>query len=334
MSEMESISSSPVTDSSSSASTEAASTPQDTQTSSAVDSSPQGTSGLSEASATPTEPAPPAYQPNFKYKAAGKEYELEEEYRPYVKSAEDEKRIKRLMEQAKGLEPVRAERDEFRTKADTYGTELEQFHSGLKAINEQRSKGEYRGALAGLGLSREEILMAAKQQMEFDALPQHAKDSYYQNQEYLRQNQHLTQYNEQVTSQVAQLATLVRKTELSETLSSPEVSDFQSWYDSLNGKNAFRQRVIETGKLQHQAYGKDLSAEEAVQLVMGEFKSFRGQVAAQQQAAPQMGGSAAPQAPRDVPVIPSAKGASQSAATKGVTSIDDLKRIRMDKYGF
>lgn len=262
------------------------------------------------------------YQPNFKYKAAGQEYELEEEYRPYVKTADDEKRIKRLMEQAKALDPIRTERDSFRGKADSYENELKTFHKGLDTIKEMRSKGDVRSALMTLGLTPQEILMAAKQELDFDALPQQAKDNYYQSQESQRQAQHLAQQNQHYASQMAVLATTVRKTELSSALAQPEVNDFKSWFDGLHGDNAFRSRVINTGKLYAELHGQDISAEDAIRIVTEEFKAFRSLQAPQMSQMTQQ----SPMAPKQVPVIPSAKGASQSAPQTAIRSIKDLDR--------
>lgn len=302
---------------------------------------PETTSSAPEVTSTPgtsTEAsggeinAQPAYQPNFKYKAAGKEYELEEEYRPYVKSADDEKRIKRLMEQAKAFEHVHGERETYKTKATAAEQELGQFQQGLQAINEHRSKKEMYKAMQGLGLSNDEILIAAKQLLDFDALPQEQQNMYHQSQEAQRQAQYLSQVNQSYASQMQALQTTVLRNELSQTLARPEIQDIQTKFDAVNGEGAFQQEVINAGKSHHAMYQQDLSATQAIESVARKFRPFLTQAQAQAAQIPGLQASGY-QAPRDVPVIPSVKGAAQSAAEKGISSIDDMKRARKELFG-
>lgn len=276
-------------------------------------------------SATPA----PAYTPNFKFKAAGQEYELDEEYRGYVKTPEDEKRIKRLMEQAKALDSVRNERETYKSKASEVEKELGYYNNGLAQIKELRSKGDVRKALEMLGLSKDEVYKAAKQFLDFDALPQTAQDIYYQSQESERQRQMLESQNSSYISQMQALQVSVRRTELSQAMSNPEVKDIQTKFDAQFGEGAFQQEVINAGQSHHALTQQDLTANDAVNSVVRKLKPFmQMNQPAQVQVEAQVTG------PKEVPVIPSAKGAAQSSASKGITSLDDLMKVRKEKYGY
>ncbi|MBX3017988.1 MAG: hypothetical protein KF767_08870 [Bdellovibrionaceae bacterium] len=292
------------------------------ETSSAAETSAPEVSG--DPGAVTPAPETPAYTPNWKFKAAGQEHEIDEEYRSYIKSAEDEKRLKRLFEQAKGLDPVRAERDKYREESGVYRNELGQYETQFSKIKALRSQGQMMKALRGLGLTPEEIYVAAKQQMDFDSLPQQAQDIYHQNQEAERQAQHLASQNESYANQMAALQVSVKRTELSQALANPEIKDIASRFDAVNGEGAFYAQVVQEGKAQFALNQQDISAFEAVNAVVSRFRPFLTQAAP---AAPAQMQPAVPQAPKEVPVIPSAKGASQVAGGSRIKSLADMKKF-------
>jgi len=265
----------------------------------------------------------PQYTPNFKFKAAGKEYELDDEYRGYVKTPDDEKRIKRLFEQAKAFEHVHNDREKLKGESSKYKGELDIYNKAIEQVNQFRAKGDFRRALDVIGFGKDDVIKAAKQILDFDALPQQAQDSYYQAVEAERQAQSLYEQNQAYANQMAALSTSMKKIELSNALSNPEISEIKSRYDEVNGPGAFERAVINVGESHFALKQQDISAADAVEMVVKNIRPFMSQQAPKP-----------PMAPREVPVIPAVKGAASASAEKGISSIDDLKRVRKEKFGF
>ena len=122
-------------------------TSQETQTASAA---PETSTSQSSTSSTASEgmessannsqaPAVPTYQPNYKFKAYEKEYELDELYRPLIKDADTEAKIKALHSKAYALDPMkeklegtRKEFDGFKSTVEPKVRAFEQFNKILE----------------------------------------------------------------------------------------------------------------------------------------------------------------------------------------------------------
>src|SRR5574338_786965 len=66
---------------------------------------------IKDAQPKPSAPVPPAFTPNYKYRAALQEKEIEEFWRPLIKDAESEKRVKDALTRLDGFDLVKSSRD-------------------------------------------------------------------------------------------------------------------------------------------------------------------------------------------------------------------------------
>lgn len=273
-----------------------------------------------ESSQAPSEPAP--YQPNYKFKANDEEHEIDEEYRAYIKSAEDEKRIKRMFEQFKGVDKLKETWKSTSKEAREYRQKVENYENSISAFNKLVQSGKEFEAFKLLGVSDKMLYQAAKQAMEFDELPQQARDIYNQSQEQTRLAQQIFQQNQFYQEQMAEMRTNSRRAELDQTLAHPEIKDVVSRYDAIHGDGSFKQDVIAEAQAEYlrtqqtSGQGVDLTAADAVNRVLRKIKPFMS--------APQP----QPINNREVPVIPSTSSGSRSSVSSGpqIRSIKDLEK--------
>lgn len=270
----------------------------------------------------------PSWEPNYKFKANGQEFEIDEEYRSYIKSQDDEKRIKRMFEQFKGVDSLKERWKQAETQAKEYQSRYENYEQSLGAITQLAQKGDVMKALQYLGFSDEMILQAAKQALDFRDLPDQAKQIHTQAQQQERFAQEMFMRNQAIEQQLYQAKAQMRAAELESTLSSADIRDFQSRFDTAHGPGSFRQEVINEAQAEYlrtqaqTGQGVDISAKEAVERVLRKLKPF---LASQQQ----------PNAPvSDAPVIPTTKAGSTSPVAKSFKSLEEIQNYRKQKYGY
>lgn len=271
------------------------------------------------------QPAPEQqYQPNWKYKANGDEYEIDEEYRGYVKGPEDEKRIKRLFEQFKGVDKLKNEYQTTKQRAQEYEGKYNNYEQSIQAINRLVATGQEKKALEILGFKPQQIYKAAQEFLEFDELPQQAKaqHAYAKEQEALAAQ--FYQEKQQLEQERLSLRTEKLQNDLQRTLAQPEITQISKMYDQAKGEGEFFKAVRQAGQMLARVNGQDPTAAEAVEYVAGNLRPFVQQ-AQQFQAQPQAQAAPGPQAPKPVPVIPATSG-NMTPVKKRVTSIDDIEK--------
>jgi hypothetical protein len=281
-----------------------------------VEAAPEQASAPAEAQSEVTAaPEAPAYQPSWKYKANDQELELPEEYRSYIKTQEDEKRIKRLFEQVGGVEKLKG-------SYTTTKTELDSYKKGIEAVNKMVQTGDFMKAFQVLGWDKKMAYQAAKQFLDFDELPQQQQQVHNQAWEMERYNQTLHENYQALQEQLQAQAAQIKSQELQGVLSSPDVKNVSEKFDQQYGQGTFRRRVIEFAHAESLRRGQDITAQEAIESVLGFIKPFQAQV--QPQASE----------PKELPVIPATKGTGASAPVKTFKSLDDLAKYRKEKYGY
>lgn len=293
-----------------------------TETASTSSSNPVAASSESTGSTSQTvtdgTATPPAWAPNFKYKALDKEHEIEEEYRSYIKSADDEKKIKRLFEQKAGVEHLKTERNTFREELQTTKQKVESYDGSFAKFNELTSKGEFKKAFEVFNVPKEVLLKAAKQVIEFDELPQQQQQMHNQMQEQERHNAMLSEERNQVLSQMNQFKTQLLQSELQTVLGRPDVKAVSQKYDEANGPGSFFELVKSRGQQAAKFSGTDPTASQVVDELLKQYKPFLSQSAPQPQAPVQ----------KDLPVIPATgSGNSQSPGERKPQSFAEMRKI-------
>lgn len=277
----------------------------------------------------PAAALPPSFQPNWKFKAFGKEREIEEFWRPLIKDADSEKRVKDIFTQAYAFEDMKAKQDSTSKEFQGLLGEYQALDKDVKRVMTFRNNRDFDNFFRSLRISDQEIFDYVQQKLNHLENPQARQMSEMQAQE--RQKQYdLQMENETLQSQYQQQAVQARSMQLDMILSRPDVAKAASLFDERQGQiGAFRQLVIDTAGSHYYATGgdnggKDLSAEEAIQMVMQRWGKFldssqAGSMTSQPIAAP-------PQA-QPKPVIPAVQGKGTSPIKKAPKNLDDLRQL-------
>jgi hypothetical protein len=267
----------------------------------------------------------PTYTPNYKFKAADKEYEFDEVLRGVVKNEAQEKKLRELYEKGYGIDQVKSERDKHRTSFKELETQHTVLNRGLDTLSTMLEKGDFHGFFNALQIPEQQVLQYALSRVQYRELPPEQRqqlDSQYESQQRL---QYLEQANEELQSGYQQQLVQHRANELDSYLGRPDVNQVASVFDARVGTpGAFRDEVIRRGQYYASLPdGQDVPVERAVREVLG----LVGPVAPQGEQAESMEATQAPFMQNQKPVIPNIKGRGTSPAKKVVRSIDDLRKL-------
>jgi hypothetical protein len=275
------------------------------------------------APATPDAVAPvaPAYQPNFKYTIKGQEKEIEEMFRPLIKDAESEKKLKELFEKAEGIDFVKEDRKAIKTEYEGFKQQIMPYMQEYHKFTTMRDKGNLGAAFQVAGITDEQIFQYALQKLEMSQNPHQA--SLYQNHteaslrelELEARLQHF-----ETTAQQMQVQAFAQ--DLDRTLQ--QHSDIVSQVEQRIGKNgAFKEEVIQYGTFEHQR-GNNLTVAQAVDAIVNKYKPFITTSAAP------FNNPQAPQAPahKAPSTIPNTGSSNVSVIKAMPKSLDDLRKLR------
>jgi hypothetical protein len=281
----------------------------------------QGASGA-EKPVVPAAQAPqaPSYQPNWKFRVAQKEYEIDEFLRGAIKDADTEKKVKELYEKAYGLDLVKPRFHETREKYQT-------LESSVKAVMSAKDK-DLDKFFKLVDLPEEKLLKYVWDKLQYQQLPDEQRQLIEAQRTERERAETLEQKYQQAQEFIAQQAVQARTVELRSVLTRPEIQSVASAFDARVGQpGAFEAEVVARGKLAYYTTGKDIPAEQAVQEVLSILGHQQAQ-APQAQATPaQPQQQQAPQVREKPPVIPAVSGRTTSPAFKAPESIEDLKRL-------
>lgn len=278
---------------------------------------------------TPTEgltPAvvPPAYSPDFKYKANNQVRELDKRLHSIIKDKETEEWVKDLVSRADGLDAVKSDREQFRNQYSNLATEANKVLSEVDRDNYGKAlellgvdTKDMQRVMAGLGFSKRDILEYA---VRLANLTPEQEQSYSRERELELRGREQQSYVQRVEQRLQEADQRFKELELKQTLSLPEYASIATAFDQSNGQNAFWNQVCERGDYYFQK-GVDKSVAEVVAEVARVLKPYA--TVAQPSASPQ-----APQPVKSsagVPVIPTTGSGSASPARKMPTNVKALK---------
>lgn len=267
-----------------------------------------------------------AYQPNFKFKVLDKEQEIDEWLKPVIKDAETEKKVRDLYERAFGLEHVKSDRQRLREQNQFQQNDIARHSQVVNNVNQMLANKDYDSLFSNvLKIPEDDILRQAQKILQLREMPpeqrqaiEHARQVNQRAYELENQNQQLMQTNEHV-------AVTARTQELDWTLQRPEFSQVAQAYDArLGQQGAFRNAMIERGKYNALALGRDITPEQAANEVLQFIGGRQNLIPAQNTQT--FGNGAAQVVPERKPVITNIQGRGTSPAKKMVRSIDDLKK--------
>jgi len=266
----------------------------------------------------------PAYQPNFKFKAFDKEYEVDELYRGLMKDPETEDKIKKLHSKAYAMEVMKEKLEGTRKDHETFKTTIQPKLQSFEYFNNLVANKDWDTFFKKLGVPDEEMYAFVEKKL---ALAQASPD---QKAEYMRQQQMREQHyaREQQFNELQnvyqQQAVQTRTIQLDMLMNRPDVAKYAtSWDEKMGTVGAFRQLVIDEASAAFYQTQRDLTPEEAINAVIQKFGKV---VVSQNPTMPSMS-QQQPQAMTPPPVIPVISGKGTSPVKKVPKSLDDLKKL-------
>lgn len=278
-------------------------------------------------------PVVPAYTPNFKYKAALQEKELDPFWHPLVKDPDSEKKVKEVFTRAEAFDYMKeklTKRDgDYESLRNDYETQARVVDKVMKA----KQAGDHETVFRNLGYTDHDIIQWAAKRVDYlqsmNNLPPEQRAMIERQQQAAQQNSIYQEQMEQMQSQLQSQAAQATQVRLEMSLLKPEIaSAVQFWDQKMGQDGAFYNMVVEEG--QKAAFLEDtiLSPEQAIARVMQKFGKFidvNGNVSQAQPTSPM--NQTMPQALSQKPVIPTMQGSSKAPIRKQVKTLDDIKKL-------
>lgn len=260
---------------------------------------------------------PSPYQPNYKIKAWGKEYEIDDWARPYIKDQDTEKKAKEFFEKAYGLDEIKPRYQSLKEQHEFLSEEANQLKYAVETVGQYAREKKFDKFFDTLNIPKRDILEYALELVGRENMTPEQKIQWEKSQQSDAQAEYVRQQSEQLRQSQLQFEVQRRSFELDNALRNQDVLPVMDAFNQAAGdSNAFRNYVIKIG-LSASAQGHDMPVAEAVEEAM---KTLRF-------ANPSLGSR--PQsnvvAPNSKPVIPNIQGRGTSPVKKAPRSLQDLK---------
>jgi transposase-like protein len=277
-----------------------------------------------DAEGNPVAPAPAAFEPNFKYKAALEEKELDPFFHSLIKDADSEKKVKDVFTRADAFDFMKSKKEERDEQYESLSNDYLHVTDTVKNVEDALQRKDLTSVFRQLGVETNAVFQWAQQQIARMEMDPAQRQQLEQQEQVQLQNQNLEQQVSQLQTQYQQQATQARVVQLDVELSRPEIAQFAQKWDSHGGEGAFKQLVIEEAKKVFYDTKQDLSARQAVEYAMSRFGKLlnAGETVTQPLTA-----GASMQAQQAKPVIPNVTGKATSPIKKVPKSLDDLKKL-------
>jgi hypothetical protein len=300
---------------------------------------------------TETKPEENQFQPNFKYSALGKEYELPKWAQAGIKDPESEAEVKEVFQKAAGLEHVKMRHQELYGKHTELKGAYDEFTGEVQSL-----KSIYREAIQKndphildeywdrLKIPQAVILNYAAAKLQLMELPPEQQQIVQGNITAQRRARDLEMQNQALSQDAQAYVSQLRSQQLSSVLERPDVSNLVQAFESSPGRKPgdFFEQVRRQGEYVWLTQKVDLTPEQAVEQVIDLFRLKQAQqtasaaVSQAQQPTTQSNQPAArtqatpvvPAGHRDVPTIPNVAGKSSSPLKAKPKSLEDLKKLR------
>lgn len=298
----------------------------DTQSAAAPTTNPDGTPVVAA-------PAQPTYTPNFKYKAALQEKELDPFWHPLVKDADSEKKVKEVFTKADAFEYMKEKLTKRDGDYESLRSDYEIQAKVVDKVMKAKQAGDHETVFRNLGYTDHEIIQWAARRVDYlqsmQNLPPEQRAQIERQQQAAQQNNVYQEQLEQMQSQLQSQASQATQVRLEMALIKPDVAPAVKFWDERMGQDgAFYNLVVEEG--QKAAYLEDtiLTPEQAIARVMQKFGKFIDANGNVSQAQPNLTmNQAVPQALGQKPVIPTIQGSAKAPIRKQVKSIADIKQL-------
>lgn len=284
------------------------------------------------AAVAPKEGETPAFTPNFKVKVMDKEHEIPKFLHDAVKTPEDERALKEIMEKAIGLDFVKPKYLEAREQAKRIAGDFQNLSSQVETARAHYQRGDLDGFFKQLQIPEEKILQWIGDKLNYNQLPPDQKQvidarKQAEDRAFQAESQAATyqQQHEQALSQQVQMA-------LESELAKPDVQQVHTAFDSRMGQGAFEAELRRRGDYYWKTEGRVVHPAR----IVSELMTFLGTPApatpaaaatptATPAATPVQAATPAASAPK-TPVVPNISGRSASVVKTQIRSIDDIRK--------
>lgn len=274
-----------------------------------------------------------------------KELDIDKKFADFMKeSPENALAVRRLHEQAHGIESFKERLTETRAVATKAIQDNDHLKEGLASLRNTYQSAVNSGNLlkldnffAKMNIPQDVIMQYAIKKAELTEMDPVQRQAILGRQQAEQQAEEAAEQQRRMNDTMATTVTQLKLAQVDTLLSRSEVANFAKAYDAQLGREgAFRKAVIQTGQLAWYQRGEDLSAEQAIRHVVTDFealaKSFPNPGAAQPGA--NGGNTAAATGPNGKPVvqrttktIPNIQGRSSSPLKSKPRSVEDLQKI-------
>jgi hypothetical protein len=290
------------------------------------------------------------YAPNFKFKVANQEREMDEWIRQMIKDPETEKKARELFEKAHGLDYVKPkllqEREAHKQTREQF-TQTQQTVQQALALRDT----DLGGFFEFMKIPRDKLFQYVRDELNYLQAPPEQQREIDLQRDRARQVRELSSQNQQLSQGQLETEVHARTLELNSVLAKPEIKSIADDYNARkNDPNGFFNLVamVATTAFYNSNGQVDMSPEEAVQEALNWLAYQRPEAQAQPNVtaqppatpAPQQMSAPAPQVPpaqaapapapapaQKPPVIPAIQGRSASPTRQPPRSIKDLKKL-------
>ena len=284
-----------------------------------VDTSAPGTEGQA--------PVPPAYAPNYKYNALGKEHEFDDFVRKSVTTAEQEKRLREVYEKAHGMDSIKTRFNETRGNLQSTRQELGGIKDHLKELGSFIGQKDYGSMLKFFKIPENDMLEWAMQYAQRQQMPPEERQMYDARDAATQQVRELQKQNEYLMDQQRVSIANTRQYELDSAMKDPNITGFSQNFDARAGQaGAFQMEVARRGALHYQVTGQDLPPSEAVRQTLLSL-GYTGENGGQQQGTQQTSAQAQAPVGQRNPTLPNISGKSSSPTKRAPKSLDEMRKM-------
>lgn len=278
--------------------------------------------------ANPQAPIAPQWQPSFKYKAWGKEYDIDEAYRKLIKDKESEEMISKLLSRGHGLEEFQTRHQSLKSELDELRPQIEQYNQVVDELNHYAKTGDWQSFFERLNVPDDAVIKTALHKLKMQDLPEDQRKAYNQHRESSRKAFEYERQNHAMAERLKALEVQTRTSEVRSAMSSPDVAPIVQAFDQIYGQGAFLEEVKRAGKAHYFETGEDLSGDAVVEAMAQKYSPLLSKHITN----PANPGSQSLTKPKEVPVIPASGGnASQAPVQRVPRSIADLRKMRENR---
>jgi len=270
------------------------------------------------------------YNPNYKFKVRGEEFEFDEKIRPVISNREVEEHLRDLYTKSYGLDPLKEtldkrnkEYEEVHSKYSTLENEYSLIKDGIDKLG-TLSKKDFAVFQKHMTIDDQTVLDRAREILRYRDAEDYEKkemDKTYQAREDQYRSLSEVDY---LRKENAEIKNIQHQYAFDKAMSDSDIKEFGKKFDSKLGEKAFENRVREYGRVTWDTKGQYIQPIDACKAVVNEFSVFFKDQENVEKPVPQ-----APVArvlPKTIPNF--GTGATTAPIKKRYKSIDDIR-----KYG-